>query len=146
MKQVKSNEEAINEIYRNVNTAIDSINFIKDEILDEQLKQEILSERTKYQNFLTKLTEHMQNNGYERVEVNAFKKTMMKAGVKMNTAFDNSKTHVAELMLKGSVAGICELVRILNSPKYVTDEKIIDFCSELKNLEEEFETRLKTFL
>ena len=69
----------------------------------------------------------------------------MTSGIKMNTMMDDSKEHIAQIMVKGTVMGITELCKILNSPT-CTDKKILEFAERLKTLEEQYEENLKKFL
>ena len=64
----------------------------------------------------------------------------------MNTAFDGTTSHVAEIMIKGTVMGITELTKILNESACVTDEKLKEYAKKLIALEEEYVENLKKFL
>lgn len=145
MKEINTNLKALNEIFRNANAGLNSISYVLDEITDKEFRDEILKEYSGYESVLKEITEYMKEKECKIEDVNVFKKAMMKMGIKMNTMFDNSTTHVAELMIKGTVAGICEIKRILNANN-VSDEKTVELCQKLYSLEEEYENSLKKFL
>ena len=67
----------------------------------------------------------------------------MYTSVKMNTLTDNSPSHIAELMIKGTVNGITELAELLNNHGKDLGEKVRALTEELKKLEESYEERLK---
>lgn len=140
------NLDFIGEVYRNASVALASISDIMSEIDDEELKKEILSEHEGYENFITELTLYMKEKGYEIKDISGMKKAMMWSAIKMNTAFDDTRSHISELMIKGTVMGITELTKIINSSDCVTDEKAVQFAKRLLNLEEDYEKNLKTFL
>jgi hypothetical protein len=59
--------------------------------------------------------------------------------------FDTSRTHIAEIMIKGTVMGITELTAMKNE-KEKLDEKVVEQITKLLALEEKYEQRLKKFL
>ena len=94
------NLDAINEVYRNANVALLSISNIIDEFEDGSLKKELSSEYEGYEKLIGEISAFMLEKGYEKKEVGAMKKLMMASAIKMNTAFDTSQNHIAELMIK----------------------------------------------
>ena len=141
-----NNLTAVNEIYRNAKTALLAIESVLPTVDNADLYKEITSQKQGYEEILADITLYMKDNNFTPVEVNAFKKMDMNMGIKMNTAFNNSTSHVAEIMIKGTVAGISELVRILNDANNKFDEKIISLADKLKRHEENCEESLKKFL
>lgn len=141
-----SNLDAINEVYKNASVALLSISNVLPEIVDTELKKEILEEYDGYEKLLGEVTKYMTEKGYEAKEVGTMKKFMMKSGIKMNTMVDDSESNIAQIMIKGTVMGITELCELINNSETVTDKKIIEYAEELKKLEESYEERLKKFL
>ena len=140
------NLDAINEVYRNANIALLSISNIIDEFEDGPLKKELSLEYESYEKLIGEMSAYMQEKGYEKKEVGAMKKLMMASAIKMNTAFDNTEHHIAELMIKGTVMGVTELCALINNSKVVTDKEIIEYAKKLKEMQETNEERLKKFL
>lgn len=141
-----SNLDAINEVYKNASVALLSISNVVPEITDVELKKEILDEYDGYEKLLGEVTKYMAEKGYEAKEVGMMKKFMMKSGIKMNTAMDDSESNIAQIMIKGTVMGVTELCELINNSDKVTDRKIIEYAERLKTLEETYEERLKKFL
>lgn len=141
-----SNLDAINEVYKNASVALLSISNVTPETTDVELKKELLEEYDGYEKLLGEVTKYMAEKGYEAKEVGVMKKFMMKSGIKMNTAMDDSESNIAQIMIKGTVMGITELCELINNSERVTDKKIIEYAERLKTLEEEYEQRLKKFL
>ena len=141
-----SNLDAINEVYKNASVALLSISNVVPEITDVELKKEILDEYDGYEKLLGEVTKYMTEKGYEAKEVGMMKKFMMKSGIKMNTAMDDSESNIAQIMIKGTVMGVTELCELINNSDKVTDRKIIEYAERLKTLEETYEERLKKFL
>ena len=140
------NLDFIGEVYRNASVALQSINDIMDKIEDNGLKAEIQKEYEGYESFISELTSYMTEKGYEIKDISAMKKAMMWSAINMNTAFDQSKSHISQIMIKGTVMGITELTTLINNSDCLTDEKALEYAKRLLALEEEYEERLKKFL
>lgn len=140
------NTDFIGEVYRNASVALQSISDVLSKIENADLKSEIETQYKGYEKIINEITSYMRDKGYEIKDVSGMKKIMMWSAINMNTAFDSSKSHIAELMIKGTVMGITELTKIINESTCLTDEKALDFAKRLLTLEEEYEQRLKKFL
>ena len=140
------NLEFIGEVYRGASIALKSISDVMPEIENECLRNEIHDQYQGYENFISDLTSYMHEKGYEIKDIGVMKKAMMWSAIKMNTAFDSTHSHIAEIMIKGTVMGITELTKIINETECLTDEKAMEFAKRLLALEEEYEERLKKHL
>ncbi len=140
------NLDFIGEVYRNASVALQSISDVMPEIENEALRNEIHDEYEGYEKFITELTSYMKEKGYEIKDIGNMKKVMMWSAIKMNTAFDSTHSHIAEIMIKGTVMGITELTKIINETECLTDEKALEYAKRLLALEEEYEERLKKHL
>ena len=142
----KKGEEILAEIYRNVQLALESISDILPEVEDEGIRSEIIREHEEYEKIGAKAAVLAKNKGYEVKEPNPFKKAMMWGSIKMNTLTDNSASHIAEMMIQGTVMGITSLKSSLSDAETHADEEIIALLKELISLEEGFEKTLKEYL
>lgn len=140
------NLEFIGEVYRNASIALQSINDVMPEVENEELRNEIHDEYEGYERFITDLTSYMKEKGYEIKDIGNMKKIMMWSAIKMNTAFDSTHSHIAEIMIKGTVMGITEMTKIINETECLTDDKALDYAKRLLALQEEYEERLKKHL
>ena len=136
----------IGEVYRNASIALKSISDVMPEIENEELRNEIHDQHEGYEKFISELTSYMKEKGYEIKDIGAMKKAMMWSAIKMNTAFDSTHSHIAEIMIKGTVMGITELTKIINETEGLTDEKALAFAKRLLSMEEKYEERLKKHL
>ena len=146
MNEKEINQDYMNEVYRNASVALLSISNVMPEIEDSNLKKEIADQYDGYEKLIGEITSYMTEKGYEIKDVGTFKKMTMNTGIKMNTFLDSTTTHIAEIMIKGTVMGVTELCKILNEEEKIVDKKIVDFAKRLKALEELYEERLKKFL
>ena len=145
MSQRDTNLDTINEIYKNASVALLSISNVLPETENLELKKELQEEYDGYEKLLGEITAYMAEKGYEAKELGTMKKMFMSSGIKMNTAIDNTEGHIAQIMIKGTVMGVTELCRLLNNTE-CSDVNIVEFGERLKQLEENYEERLKKFL
>ena len=146
MTNFDNNLDFINEVYKNAHVALQAISNVLDSVEDASFKKELLYEYKGYENLISEISAYMAEKGYETKELGTMKKVMMKTGIKMNTAFNDSVSHIAEIMIKGTVMGITELTKIINETEGLTDEKALAFAKRLLSIEEEYEERLKKHL
>ena len=146
MENRNTDKEALVSLYKNAHIALQSISDIIKEVSDENMKRELSDQYDGYEKYIGKLSSYMKETSTEVRDINPFKKAMLFASVKMNTAMDDSASRVAELMIKGTVMGITELHELLNGSGNEISEKVRNFAKELTELEESYEQRLKKFL
>ena len=138
--------EALTSIYKNAHVALQSISDIIDKTDHPDMKAELKREYEGYENFIGKISAHMKEIGCEPKDIGIMKKAFMNMAITMNTLTDGSKSHVAELMIKGTVMGITELTELKNGNKDILSQTTNDLLNELLCLEEDYEERLKTLL
>lgn len=144
--EVKKSEEILAEIYRNCQLALESISDILPEIEDEGIKAEILRQHEEYEKICGRAACLARDKALELKEPNPMKKAMMWGSIKMNTLTDNSRAHIAEMMIQGTVMGITSLKTSLSEKPEDDDEEITKLLKELIALEEGFEKKLKSYL
>ena len=75
------------------------------------------------------------------------KKAMMWSSIKMNTMTDNSRAHIAEMMVQGTVMGITALKNSIGEMSDENaDELIKSLADELLRSEEQFEKTWKDMI
>ena len=144
--QRKQTEEVLAEIYRNAELALQSINDIMPQVDDHETREELSRQHEEYEKFSSRACAIAKDLGIDLKEPNPFKKMMMWGSIKMNTLTDNSRSHIAEMMIQGTVMGITALKTSLSDSEGYGDGEIIELLRELITLEEDFEKRLKEFL
>ncbi|MBR1890904.1 MAG: hypothetical protein IJ811_00220 [Clostridia bacterium] len=142
----KLSQEVLNNVYKNAHIALQSISDVSGECDSEKMRDELQREYEGYESFITEVTEYMKSQGVERKEVNPFQKAMMWTSIKMKTMTDDSRSHVADMMLKGTITGITELMQILSRSDGQVEERVLDYAERLKDLEEGYEENLKQLL
>lgn len=145
-KATKKPEEALAEIYRNAQLALESISDILPETDDEEVRQELFAQHEEYERFSAKAALLASNLGLELKEPNPMKKVMMWGSIKMNTLTDKSRSHIADMMVQGTVMGITSLRTTANDLPVDGNDEILALLDEMIKVEEQFEKKWKSFL
>ena len=145
-KNFKQTEEALAEIYRNAQLALQSISDILPETEDGELRAELTAEHEAYEHFSARAQMLAKDKGLELKEPNPMKKAMMWGSIKMSTLTDNSRSHIADMMVQGTVMGITALRTTANDFSDDGDERIKTLLKEMIEKEEDFEKKWKSYL
>lgn len=145
--EIKKSEEILAEIYRNSQLALQSIADILPEAEDTNVREELLRQHEEYEKIGGKAAILAKDKGIELKNPSPIKKAMMWSSIKMNTMTDNSRAHIAEMMVQGTVMGITSLKSTLAdvSDDYA-DEEIRALLEELIEKEERFEESWKNLI
>ena len=140
------NEEILNQVYKNAHVALQSISNVLPETENTAMKDELMREYDGYEKIIGEISEYMAKKNYQPKDINPMKKAMLFTSIKMNALGDDSKSHIAEMMVKGTVMGICELRRLISEHKFSVDAEVTEFAKKLLSLEEGYEETLKSML
>ncbi len=137
------NREVINCVYKNAHVALQSISDLLPEVDNGKMREELVYEYDGYEKIIGEISEYMADKGYKPKDIGPMKKAMLYTAIKMNALKDDSKSHFIEMMVKGTVMGICELKEVIEENRDKVDNEVIDFAKRLLKIEEEYEERLK---
>ena len=129
-QNVKKTAEALAEIYRNTELALQSISNILPQVDDAETRDQLVAQHEEYERISAKATTLAKDRGIELKEPNPFKKAMMWGSIKMNTLTDNSRSHIAEMMVQGTVMGITALRSTASELAIDGDDEIIALLNE----------------
>ncbi len=145
--ELKKSEEVLAEVYRNCELAKQSIEDILPETDDNELREELLREHEEYEKIGSKAGLLARDKGIELKNPGPFKKAMMWTSIKMNTMTDDSRAHIAEMMVQGTVMGITALKTSLGEMSDTeADNDIKSLAEDLLHLEEQFEKTWKDMI
>ena len=144
--KAKRCEEALAELYRNCQLALQSIRNILPETADPALRAEIEAQHEEYERVSGLACRHARDKGIELKEPGVMKKMMMWGSIKMSAMKDDTRSHIAEMMIHGTVMGITALRATLSEVEKDCDEEIVALLQDLVKSEELFEERLQAFL
>lgn len=147
MEELKKSEEVLAEVHRNCQLALQSISDILPEADDTAVREELLKQHEEYERIGSKAAILAKDKNVELKNPSPIKKAMMWTSIKMNTMKDDSRSHIAEMMVQGTVMGITALKTSLGqmSENYA-DAEIKQLAEELLQAEEGFEKSWKSLI
>lgn len=145
--ELKKSEEVLAEVHRNCQLALQSISDILPEAEDTDVREELMKQHEEYEKIGGKAAILAKDKNIELKNPSPIKKAMMWSSIKMNTFSDNSRAHIAEMMVQGTVMGITALKSTLSEiSKDFADEEIQALAEELLHSEETFEKTWKSLI
>ena len=145
--ELKKSEEVLAEVHRNCQLALQSISDILPEAEDTDVREELMKQHEEYEKIGGKAAILAKDKDIELKNPSPIKKAMMWSSIKMSTLGDNSRAHIAEMMVQGTVMCITELKNSLSSmSKDYADEEIKQLAEELLQSEEKFEKTWKSLI
>ena len=120
----------LNELSKIAKMGMDSISYLAPKVSDKEMRKVLVAMYSQYGNTQSQINQHFEKYG-EIPESTPLKDKMMSfAGVQFNTLKDRSNSHIAEIMIQGTLMGVIECQKILNCGLDVqksTTELIKDF-------------------
>ena len=145
--EIKKSEEVLAEIHRNCQLALQSISNILPETDDSELREELMRQHENYEKICGKAALLAKDKSVELKNPSPIKKAMMWSSIKMNTMTDNSRAHIAEMMVQGTVMGITALKSTLSEVcGECADKDVVSLAKELLAAEEDFEKKWKSLI
>lgn len=104
----------LNEISKIAKMGMDSISYLAPKVTDKEMRKELVAIYSQYGNTQSQINQHFEKYG-EIPDSTPLKDKMMSfAGVQFNTLKDKSNSHIAEIMIQGTLMGVIQCQKILN--------------------------------
>lgn len=135
-------------VYKNVKMAVDSLLNLMPKVGDESLKNDMTVQLSVYEGFASRTAKLLAREGAKPQEEGVITKLSAKMGMAMNTLRDSSTSHIAEMIIEGSVMGVNDLTKQLHEAKKrgVTGEALHlaeHLCEYEEKIAEDFKAYLK---
>jgi len=138
-------EKLLEEICRNANTGIYSINTLLPKVEDGGISAELLEHKAKLEQIAYSAQQMMLERNMSITDAGAMSKMGIWTGVQMNAMMNDSTSHVADMVIKGDTMGITKMTRELNQSA-VEDPRIRDLGEQLVNAQRRNIEILKKYL
>lgn len=135
----------LNEAGKAAKMGMDSISYISEKVKDENMKSNLSSQYTGYQNILQKIDTQFEKYGELPDDESLGQKMMLWTGVQFNTMTDKSNSHIAEMMIQGNIMGIVECQKLLNhNPR--AEQPVKDILNSFVTFQNNNIEKMKEFL
>lgn len=137
--------QLLNYIYQNSQMGVNTMKQLIEITEDEEFKQQLEKQYREYDE-INKLAEQKLNErGFDEKGINTFDKIKTYLMINMQTLTDKTSSHIAEMLMTGSIMGVINAVR--NIKKYKDQDKdILDLMERLLKFEEHNIEKLKEYL
>ena len=93
---------------------MDSISYLASKVSNQDMRKVLVAMYSQYGNTQSQINQHFEKYGEIPDSTPLRDKMMSFAGVQFNTLKDRSNSHIAEIMIQGTLMGVIQCQRILN--------------------------------
>ena len=141
----KQDAELLAEIYRNCEMSCESINNVIKKVSDMEMLRELTGIVLKTCDFSEEASKMMHERGITPEEISKMKQKSIAAAITMNTMFDASTSHIAEMTARGLTMGVTELSE-LKSKLYPCDEKVESLLEQVIEFEKKSAEKMMAYV
>lgn len=128
--------ELLAETYRNVQMGQNSLCDVTGKITDKFMLKNVTGQISGYAALTEKCEKAMRANNVTPKKESLVKRAMAKGGIMMNTLFDSSNAHIADMIVQGTTMGADSLERTMNNcRKYGCDHETLELCENVIKFE-----------
>lgn len=135
----------LQEVQKNTKMAIKAIDAISEKIYDDNLSMLVTRESMKYSDIYNKASGRLLDGKAAPYRESGFQDMMLKNGVRANTMFNTSTSHIAELLIQGSNRGLTSMWKAINHNEKAGNISM-EVARELMDFEEKNIEKLKQYL
>lgn len=143
-----NNLNVLDEVNKGATMGMDAISYVSEKVKDENFKQVLNTEYSKYQNISNRV-----NNLYSHYsskqphETNQMTKIMTWYGIQMKTITDDTTSKLSELLMQGTNMGIIEGRRLINQNNHnQIGEDVKNILNDFVVMQEDSVETLKKYL
>lgn len=137
--------EILQSVYKNARLAAKSTEAVLARCQNNELYGELCREQDRYKTVAAKARRGLAQMGMPANEAPAYLRKMIETGINVKTAACGKSTHLAQIMLKGTVNGIISMQKTLNRT-HGADSGVRESAQRLLNREQMFCDNLKRYL
>lgn len=142
----ENTNELLGHMYRNVKMGNESLCDVLPKIKDKFLVTNVTSQMERYSTYAARTAAELRKRSVQPQELSAMKKAMAKSGITMNTLFDSSDRHIAEMIEKGMRMGVEDLERqMVRLNDEGCDHEVTSLCKEIIAYERLEADKMKDF-
>ena len=140
-------EKLARELYKNLSMGCDAYLDMLPRVEDNRIKTDITAAMCYYEKTIGKVKEYLMDHGAQPAERGMMAKMATKAGIMMNTAMDNSNSHVTEMLIEGATMSVTTAEKLANHAEGKTDcRDLVGICRDWAKFEENHIDALKKYL
>ena len=140
-------EKLAKELYKNLSMGCDAYLDMLPHVEDNRLKTDITAAMCYYEKTIGKIKQYLLDHGADPEERGMMAKMATKAGIMMNTAMDNSNSHITEMLIEGATMSVTTAEKLANHAEGKPDcRDLADICRDWAKFEQNHIDALKKYL
>lgn len=131
---MNNDSEFLCDIYRATRMGAETLDNLLSKTEGSDIENELMREKRVYREFQNKTDKIIKERNESPKPINRAQKKMAKMGINMNIMFDQSDSHIADIVIQGNNMGIIGMSKTINSHKNADDD-ISDLAYELVDIQ-----------
>lgn len=115
----KQDIELLTEVQRNTELAMIAIETLADKVVNDDMSYQLERQNLIFSDIHNHAIEELIQANIKIERNGSLQELMMKSGIHMNTLFDVSTSHIADLLIRGNARGITSLYKVINKQKNI---------------------------
>ena len=142
-----ASEKLAKELYKNLSMGCDAYMDMLPRVEDNRIKTDITAAMCYYEKITGKIKQYLLDHGVKPEERGMMAKMASKAGIMMNTAMDNTNSHITEMLIEGATMSITTAEKLANHAEGKEDcADLVDYCRDWAKFEQNHIDALKKYL
>ncbi len=139
--------ELLAEMHRNVTMGSENLSNVVPKIKDKFMLSNVTSQIETYAEFAKQTEKQLNRRGIKPKDATPMKKVMSKTGIEVNTLFDSSDAHIAEMIEKGTRMGMKQLAeKRTELEKCGCDGEVCKLCGDILAFERRETNKIKDYM
>lgn len=143
---MSADAELLNFIYQNSQMGVETLHQLLPMTDNEDLKKQLHAQLKEYAGIHEEAKELLNKNGCQEKEIGQIQKIMTYLAIDMKTMTDKSASHMAEMLILGSVRGIIDCIKRIRQYEGEAEKEIVELMNRLLKFEENNVEQLKSSL
>ena len=140
-------EKLAEEMHKNMTMGCDAYLQMLPHVEDNRLKTDITAAMCYYEKQIGKVKELLISHGAKPEERGMMARMASKAGIAMNTAMDNTNSHITEMLIEGATMSITTAEKLANHAEGKPDcRELVELCRDWAKFEQNHIDALKKYL
>lgn len=140
-------EKLAEELYKNMTMGCDAYLQMLSRVEDNRLKTDITAAMCYYEKQIGKVKELLTAHGAKPEERGTMARMASKAGILMNTAMDDSDSHITEMLIEGATMSITTAEKLANHAEGKPGcTELVGLCRDWARFEQNHIDALKKYL
>jgi len=140
-------EKMAEEMYKNLTMGCDSYLHMLPRVEDNRLKTDMTAAMCYYEKLIGKIKQFLLDHGAKPEERGMMARMAAHAGIVMNTAMDNTNSHITEMLIEGATMSVTTAEKLANHAEGKDDcHDLVEYCRDWAKFEQNHIDALKKYL